>query len=64
MPPGDLAGLQAAVEMLTANPELRRRMGEAGRAFAEANLGREQVLRQFEMELQKVARGSPSYSLQ
>ncbi len=63
VPPGDRAGLRAAVEMLAANPDLRRRMGEAGRMFAEAYLGRDQVLTQFETELMSLVDGSSRYSL-
>lgn len=63
VPPGDATGLRAAVEMLAADPELRRRMGAAGRAYAEANLGRDQVLTQFESELVSLVGGTPRYSL-
>jgi glycosyltransferase involved in cell wall biosynthesis len=38
IPPGDPVALRAALERLLADPELRRRLGEAGRALAQEDL--------------------------
>ncbi len=40
VPPGDPRALAAAVRELAADPERRRRMGDAGRAFVEREFGR------------------------
>jgi colanic acid biosynthesis glycosyl transferase WcaI len=52
--PGDLDALREAVLTLAENEELRRKMGQAARAFAVENLGREQVLRRFEHEMERL----------
>jgi glycosyltransferase involved in cell wall biosynthesis len=39
VPPGDVQALRAALERLLADPDLRRRMGEAGRARIEQHFG-------------------------
>ena len=41
---GDVAGFAAAVRSLLADPEARRRMGEAGRLFAEARFSIDRLL--------------------
>ena len=50
--PGDLNTLREAVLMLAANDDLRRELGRAARRFAEENLGRDQILRRFEVEME------------
>jgi colanic acid biosynthesis glycosyl transferase WcaI len=52
--PGDLNALREAVLTLAANETLRRQMGRAARLYAEEHLGREQVLRRFELEMQRL----------
>jgi glycogen synthase len=44
VPPGDVAALRAALGQLLADADLRRRMGEAGRARARAELSWDRVL--------------------
>lgn len=44
VPPGDVAALRAALERLLRDRDLRRRMGEAGRARARAELSWDRVL--------------------
>ena len=43
--PGDAAGLSAALERLTADPALRRKLGERGRAHVRVKFGHERLLR-------------------
>ena len=58
--PGDLNALREAVLTLAANETLRRELGSAARLYAEEHLGREQVLRRFELEMQSlVAESAP-----
>jgi colanic acid biosynthesis glycosyl transferase WcaI len=54
--PGDLDALHKAVLTLAVDPRLRREMGRAARVFAEENLGREKVLRRFEVAMQGLLR--------
>jgi colanic acid biosynthesis glycosyl transferase WcaI len=61
--PGDINALRSAVSTLAMNEELRRTMGREARLFAEEHLGREQVLRRFEIELQRLARSTGTRSL-
>ncbi len=49
--PGNQAALFSAVHQLADAPEMRRAMGQAARAYAVENLGRERVLEKFEHEL-------------
>jgi glycosyltransferase involved in cell wall biosynthesis len=44
VPPGDVAALRAALERLLRDRDLRRRMGDAGRARARAELSWDRVL--------------------
>jgi colanic acid biosynthesis glycosyl transferase WcaI len=52
--PGDLNALREAVITLAANEALRREMGRAARLYAEEHLGREQVLRRLEFEMERL----------
>ncbi len=57
--PLEAAGtLRAAVELLVDNGELRLRLGRAARAYAVAHLGKEAVLKRFEMDMQSLVYGS------
>ncbi len=47
-PPGDAAGLTRALQEAILNPDLRRRMGDAGREFVRANFSREKAVRRME----------------
>jgi len=49
--PDDAASFAAAIEDLASQPELRRELGRHARAWAEQNLARDPVLRQFESAL-------------
>ena len=49
--PDDAASFAAAIEDLASQPELRRELGRHARAWAEQNLARDSVLRQFESAL-------------
>jgi colanic acid biosynthesis glycosyl transferase WcaI len=51
VPPEDPDAMAAAIAKLAADPELRARLGANGRAYAEANLDRDAVLRRFEQDL-------------
>jgi colanic acid biosynthesis glycosyl transferase WcaI len=51
VPPEDPDSMAAAIAKLAADPELRARLGANGRAYAEANLDRDAVLRRFEQDL-------------
>jgi colanic acid biosynthesis glycosyl transferase WcaI len=46
-PPGDVEGFVAAADQIAADPDLRRKLGENGRRYAETNFTPEIVLRQF-----------------
>ena len=52
VPAGDLVAATNAVRQLVADPEWRQQLGENARRYAVAHLGREQVLEQFERDLQ------------
>ncbi len=54
VPAGDRNALYQAVTLLVENREQRLQMGTAARAYAVENLGKEQVLRRFEVELQQL----------
>jgi glycosyltransferase involved in cell wall biosynthesis len=54
--PGDIAGLRSAIEKLLADPDLRMRMGAAGRAHVEAN---HNVVVQGQKLARLIAGGSP-----
>jgi putative colanic acid biosynthesis glycosyltransferase WcaI len=51
VPPGDVRELATAVRALSADPERRRRLGEAGRDYAVKNLDLSSVLESFERAL-------------
>jgi colanic acid biosynthesis glycosyl transferase WcaI len=51
-PTDELDGLYAAVRKLVANPELRRTLGIAAREYAEQNMGRDNVLGNFALEIE------------
>jgi len=62
IPPEDVEAMVDAVRMLATNPTQRTRMGLNAREYAVRNLGREQVLEQFERDLQSAVaeyRGLP-----
>lgn len=54
VPPEDPAALAQAIHTLAANPALRRTLGTAGFAYAQAHLDREAVLERFEADLTSV----------
>ena len=56
--PGDVGGFVSAVEKLVDNPDLRRRLGEQGRAIACSELNAESILAQFEVDLNSLCRKS------
>jgi glycosyltransferase involved in cell wall biosynthesis len=47
-PPGDAAGLAAALREVILSPELRRRMADAAHDFVHANFSRETATRRME----------------
>jgi colanic acid biosynthesis glycosyl transferase WcaI len=55
VPAGDAAALHAAVLHLVENEELRLSLGHAAREYAVEHLGKQQVLTQFELDLQALA---------
>jgi colanic acid biosynthesis glycosyl transferase WcaI len=55
VPAGDVASLHRAVLTLVEDHELRLQLGRAAREYAVANLGKQQVLEQFERDLITVA---------
>ena len=60
VPPEDPTALADAILALQADPERRQRMGEAGRAFVEANYDRRKLAEQYEAVLQDAVRVSAS----
>ncbi len=60
IPPGDPDALVTAIESLAANAAERARLGIAGRKFAEAELSREAVLREFEAKLRALSAEPPN----
>jgi colanic acid biosynthesis glycosyl transferase WcaI len=53
-PPEDSAALSAAARSLISDKELRVRLGTNARRYAVEHLGRQQVLEQFERDLQSL----------
>jgi len=53
--PGDAAGFARAIAALADEPEKRRRLGEAGRAYALRYLDKSVILEQFEQDLRLAA---------
>jgi glycosyltransferase involved in cell wall biosynthesis len=60
VPPEDPKALRSALETLAADPALRRRMGEAGRARARDAYGTERMVRAYEALYFKLTEGGPS----
>ena len=60
VPPGDLEELERAVRHLVGDPDLRRRMGLAGRTIAEAGFALEQVNSQTLALYRRVLERSPA----
>jgi colanic acid biosynthesis glycosyl transferase WcaI len=58
VPAGDTTALIAAARALVADAPLRASLGAAARRYAEQHLGREQVLLQFERDMQAVVHES------
>jgi colanic acid biosynthesis glycosyl transferase WcaI len=58
VPAGDTTALISAARTLAADADLRASLGAAARQYAEQHLGREQVLLQFERDLQAVVQES------
>lgn len=56
VPAEDAAALHAAVARLIDDPALRQRLGSAARTYAVQHLGKQQVLEQFERDLEEVKR--------
>ena len=54
VPPGDGAGIAAAVGELARDPERRRRLGRSGRAFVERSDTREQTAEQLVVALDRL----------
>lgn len=57
-PSGDANAFAAALTFLAANPELRRKLGEAARKYAVTHLNRDQILLEFEHVIKKLCSGS------
>lgn len=57
VPAEDALALNAAVQRLIDDESLRRQLGEAARVYAVENLGKEQVLEEFERNLKTLVRG-------
>jgi glycosyltransferase involved in cell wall biosynthesis len=55
VPPGDPAALRRTLEALAADPEGRRRMGQAGRTAAEKEFDRRMIARSFRERLEGAA---------
>lgn len=52
--PGDSHAFAAAIRALAMQPDLRREMGARARAFAEANLGKPQILGRLLLDLERL----------
>lgn len=57
VPAEDPAALHASVERLIADPALRARLGANARSYAVQHLGRQQVLEQFERDVEDLVTG-------
>jgi colanic acid biosynthesis glycosyl transferase WcaI len=55
VPPEDVTALHAAVLQLVDDEEMRHSLGKAAREYAVEHLGKQQILEQFELDLQSVA---------
>lgn len=56
-PPGDAAAFRTAFERLTADPDLRRRLGAAGRRAAETDYHRDRIAAQLDRFLRQALAG-------
>lgn len=56
--PGDVGELVEAISRLVEDEEMRRRLGENARGYAEAHLDKEEILSRFEEKLRALARES------
>jgi colanic acid biosynthesis glycosyl transferase WcaI len=63
VPPGDADALREAVLALAGSADLRKEMGRAARIFAEEHLGRDQVLRRFEIAMEGLFRDEASLAV-
>ncbi|HEX6513922.1 MAG TPA: glycosyltransferase family 4 protein [Chloroflexota bacterium] len=63
-PAEDPAGLLDAIERLRADPELGRRLGSNGRAFAERHFDRDKIVAAQQRLLEAVARPAPDHQRQ
>jgi colanic acid biosynthesis glycosyl transferase WcaI len=61
-PPGDSESFAAAVVQLADNPVLRREMGIAARKHALANMGRDEILANFELSLMEACGRAVEFS--
>jgi glycosyltransferase involved in cell wall biosynthesis len=58
VPPGDASELAAAVQRLHREPEVRRALGAAGRAYAEAHFGRRRAAEEWRTQLEEAVTSS------
>jgi glycosyltransferase involved in cell wall biosynthesis len=58
VPPGDAAELAAAIRRLHGEPDLRRSLGTAGRAYAEAHFGRHRAAQEWGAQLEAAVTSS------
>lgn len=54
VPPGDARAMARAILELARDTELRRRLGEVARAYAEQNFDHEKILERFQRELKRL----------
>jgi colanic acid biosynthesis glycosyl transferase WcaI len=58
--PGDVESFASAISRLAADPDLRRVMGSAARKYAVERLGRDEILKKFELSLLDACGHTPS----
>src|SRR2546422_584269 len=61
-PPGDAAVLAKRIEELASNPDLRARLGKAGRATAELRFARARLAKDWVIIYRRVINACPAYS--